>query len=135
MKKIIAIRLRRRDDGFIAFKENQKAEILYSAFDKRDNAIKNLQEELCSRRGMEYDVDGCGLHWFVIDDNRPADYYLEFNEVECVLEDEWFNSAKASISGYSGFRYYDACAKWADDIVIKDQGRKIDYHLAKYSRV
>ena len=134
MKKIVAIRLRRREDGQIAFKDNQKADVLFSAFEKRDNAIKNLQEELCSRRGMQYDVDGCGIYWFVIDDQRSIDYYLEFNEVECVLDGDWLDEAKAKISGYSGFRYYDACAAWADDIVLKDQNRKIDYHLAEYSR-
>jgi hypothetical protein len=134
MKKIVAIRLRRREDGVIAFKENQHADIIFSAFDKRDNAIKNLQEELCYRRGMAFSVDGCDLFWYVIDDQRSVEYYTDFNEVECVLSADWVEAQKAKISGLSGFRYYDACAKWADDIVIKDQQRKIEYKLAAYTR-
>ncbi|CAH0991988.1 hypothetical protein SIN8267_02103 [Sinobacterium norvegicum] len=135
MKKIVAIRLRRREDGVIAFKETQHAEIIFSSYDKRDNAVKNLQEELCYRRGMAFSVDGCDLFWFVIDDQRSVEYYLAFNEVECVLSGEWLESAKAKIAGYSGFRYYDACAAWADDITLKDQQRKIDYNLSKYTRI
>lgn len=126
-EKIIAVRLKSIYHGKAGF-DLQGAEVLNAGLEKRDPALRNINEALLDN-GLAYDIDGCGLHWFLIEDNRDVNYYLGLNEVEIAFETDWFEAQKARIRGYSGVRYYDACADIARTFSLKDQQRPIDYTL------
>ena len=35
--------------------------------------------------GLEYQIDGCNLYWFQIDDEHSVDFYQRFREIELVF--------------------------------------------------
>lgn len=127
MKKHIAVRLKSYYHGETGFQYNG-ATVVNSALEKRDPALKNITEEL-HNRGLSFDIDGCGLHWFQVEDENPCAFYRNFNEVEVAFDSDWFEAQKARIRGMAGKLYYDACAQIAHDIELKDQSRQISYSL------
>ena len=129
MIKHIAVRLKSPHHGYAGFAV-QKSTVLNSGLDKRDPALRNLTEALYDR-GLAYDVDGCGLYWFQIEDAHSLEYYRNLNEVEVVFESSWYDAEKARIRGFSGHRYYDACAEMAKTWALGDQNRKISYQVPR----
>lgn len=127
MKKHIAVRLKSYYHGETGFQYNG-ATVVNSALEKRDPALKNITEEL-HNQGLAFDIDGCSLYWFQIEDDKTCDFYNHFNEVEVVFESDWFDSQKARIRGMAGKMYYDACAEIARNVTLKDQSRPISYSL------
>lgn len=127
MIKHIAVRLKSPHHGHTGFSV-QKSTVLNSGLDKRDPALRNLTEALYAR-GLAYAVDGCSLYWFQVEDNRSLEHYRHLNEVEVAFESAWFDAHKARIRGFSGNRYYDACADLAKDMNFRDQQRLINYTL------
>ncbi|WP_439136335.1 hypothetical protein [Pseudomaricurvus sp.] len=121
------MRLKSYYHGETGFQYNGAA-VVNSALEKRDPALKNITEEL-HNLGLVFDIDGCSLFWFQIDDDQTCDFYHRFNEVEVVFESEWFEAQKARIRGMAGTMYYDACAEIARSVVLKDQSRPISYSL------
>lgn len=132
MLKYIAVRLKRFSDGNFAFRTTKKFErkIVDSNIGQRDLAIKNISDGL-HERGLEYFVDGCKLYWFAIDDDNTLEFYEKLNEVECVLDAEWFEAEKKRIRSYRGSQYVEACFSLVKDVVIKDQTRPINYKISK----
>ncbi|TQV84018.1 hypothetical protein FKG94_04955 [Exilibacterium tricleocarpae] len=128
MLKHIAVRLQKVHHAEIGF-SLKNAKLVNAALEKRDPALKNLLEGL-NRNGLEYVVDGCDLYWFQIEDERPLSFYASLNEVECVFDSSWFETEKEKIRHLSGVRYFDASAGLADQFVIKDQQRAIDYDIS-----
>lgn len=126
-EKIVAIRLKSIYHGKAGFGQ-QGAEVINAGLEKRDPALRNINEALLDH-GLVYDIGGCGLYWFLIDDRRAVDYYHGLNEVEIAFDVDWFEAQKARIRGYSGVRYYDACAAIARAFSLKDQQRSISYTL------
>lgn len=127
IEKYIAVRLKSVYHGKAGFTQ-QGAVVLNSGLEKRDPALHNITEVLCDN-GLAYKIDGCALHWFLIEDKQDVDYYLGLNEIEVAFERSWFETQKARIRGYSGMRYYDACAEIAKAWSLKDQQRSIGYSL------
>jgi len=126
-EKIILVRLKSFYHGKTGF-DQQGADVINAGLEKRDPALRNINEALLDQ-GLVYEVDGCGLHWFLIDDDRDVDYYLGLNEVEIAFDAAWFDTQKARIRGYAGIRYYDACVAIAQSFPLKDQQRPINYTL------
>lgn len=127
MIKHIAVRLKSPHHGYAGFTV-QKSTVLNSGLDKRDPALKNITEALYDN-ALEYRVDGCSLFWFQVDDEHSLDYYLNMNEVEIAFDSAWYEKEKARIRGFSGHRYYDACAELAKQWTLKAQDREINYKL------
>lgn len=127
--KYIAVRLKSIYDGKAGF-SRQGSTVVKSGIEKLDPTIRNITESLYSN-GMPYDIDGCYMHWFLIDDNHTIEHYLCLNEIEIAFDFEWFKKQQAKIRGLSGIRYYNACAEIAQTFIIKNQQRTIDYTTAK----
>jgi hypothetical protein len=124
---MIAVRLKSFYHGNAGF-EYQGAKVLNSGLEKRDPALRNITEALYDR-GLNFDVDGCALHWFLIEDDHDVNHYLTLNEVEVAFEADWFEAEKSRIRGFTGARYFDACSDIAASWPLKDQSRQICYTL------
>ncbi len=129
MKKHVAVRLKSYYHGEAGFQYNG-ATVVNSALEKRDPALKNITEEL-HNLGLAFEVDGCSLFWFQIEDDHSVEFYLTFNEVEIAFESDWFEEQKSRIRSKAGNQYYDACAEIARDFAFKDQSRSIQYKVRK----
>lgn len=130
--KIIAVRLKRFGDAEIAFSANEnhihKRSLIASRIERRDPALRNLAEGM-EKFGLQIRVDGCNLYWLLIEDENTLDYYQRKNEVECVFSYTWFEEFKKSIRYFQGMQYVDKCEQLAKEFEIKDQSRKITYHV------
>lgn len=127
MKKHVAVRLKSYYHGDAGFQYNG-AIVVNSALEKRDPALKNIMEEL-HNQGLAFEVDKCKVFWFQIDDDKPAEFYTNFNEVELAFESEWFEAQKVRIRSMTGNQYYNACADIVKGFVLKDQSRLINYKV------
>jgi hypothetical protein len=127
MQKYIAVRLKSVHHGLTGF-SIQEAKVINYSLEKRDPALKNIMESLLEL-GLEFNIDGCGIYWFHIDDDRDLEFYRSLREVEFVFSTEWLDGKKAGIRGYSGMAYVDACTAIAKELSIKDQSRDIAYAI------
>ncbi|BFM16859.1 hypothetical protein R50073_30420 [Maricurvus nonylphenolicus] len=127
MQKYVAVRLKSVHHGLTGF-AIQEAKVINYNLEKRDPALKNIIDALLEQ-GLEYTVNGCGIFWFHIDDERDLAFYESLREVEFAFSTEWLDSKKASIRGYTGMEYVDACAAIAKELTIKDQSRDINYEV------
>ena len=127
MLKHIAVRLKRQYDGKIGF-QLQNSQVINSNLIQRDPALKNVSESL-HKLGLKYDISGCRLFWYQIDDDKPVEWYNEFNEVELAFASDWFEDEKSKIRNLSGYDYIHGCERLAEKIVFKDQDRIVEYNL------
>lgn len=136
MKLLIAVRLRSVYHGKTGF-EFRGASIIDYHIEKRDTALKNIHQSLLSQK-MAPAVDGCQLYWFLIDSNdalKGEHYFLTFNEVELCLPVADFEMTKSAIRGFKGVAYLNACEDYANQFLVKDQARKIQYDIEKAKQV
>lgn len=127
MKKHVAVRLKSYYHGDKGFQYNG-ATVVNAALEKRDPALRNITEEL-HNLGLAFQLDGCSLFWFQIDDDQSVDFYSKFNEVELAFESDWFDAQKSRIRSMGGKLYYNACADIAKSFCLKDQTRTVQYQL------
>lgn len=124
MKLIIAIRALNSSKAAQALSA-QGATVIKSSFERSEPALRNFVEGFHAR-GLSYDIQGYGVYWLLIDDEKSPDYFQTCCAVECVFTETWLAEKSQKVRYLKGIAYCDATSAWADEFLLKDQQRDID---------
>lgn len=105
-------------------------DVLNSNVERIEPALRNLAEGL-HKKGMVYDIDGCGVFWVLVDDERSVESYQDFSAVECVFSEGWYREQAQKVRYLKGMAYCDATEAWAEGFELPSQQRVIDLQFKK----
>lgn len=124
MEIYLAVRAQKLSDAKNALTA-ANIDVLNSNVDRIEPAIRNLAEGL-HRRGVVYDIAGCGLFWLLVEGGDDIGRFSDFSAVECVFSAEWYQVQAAKVRYLKGMAYCDTTAEWAEQFPLADQTRVID---------
>ncbi|WP_439134746.1 hypothetical protein [Pseudomaricurvus sp.] len=96
--------------------ENQGAQVINYALEKRDPALRNISDALLNL-GLEYRLDNQTIHWVLIEDNLTTEEHRACSHTEIAFYADWFTEEKNRIRQLRGTAYLDACSLIAQKLL------------------
>ncbi|WP_390590369.1 hypothetical protein [Simiduia litorea] len=116
MKVVVAIRASNPSQARQLLAD-QACEIHKSRFESQEPALRNLIDGLY-RRGLDVELKGASLAWFLIEGALSPTQWLERSAVAICFSFDWFQQQAAQIRYLKGIAYCDAAADWAQLLPI-----------------